>query len=222
MPKRFYAISKLILCVLAFFSYTDRALAKDCIKGETLKNQSKNLDVIRFNARVCYLDENAGYVSTEIILRGNKRQVVRNNFQGAGYEFNIDENLDLNGDGIPDLAISNGMGRGGDGFNYWWYDKLSKTYKKLGEFSHLQTDKTHNGIFFYITSSSDQYYSMRYNYAFQNGNLELRSVYGFKSCNGDVACTELVVVRGTMGQGQKKTLSAKELDDCMAGIGKCL
>jgi hypothetical protein len=222
MQKKFFAMGNLFFCVVILFAFCGQAFASKCVRNETVSNSSLNVSVHKLVSRICYFNDNTGFVTTEIFLKKNgKKQIIRNSFEGVAYSVSVDENIDINSDGIPDLAISNGTGRGGDGFNYWWYDSRSMLYKKIGGFGRLQMDKMQSGLFFYLVSSSDEYYSARYNYVFQNGSLKLKSVYGFKSCSGNLECTEIVVLDGGTQKGLKKTLTAKEVDECMAGTGAC-
>lgn len=206
----------------SFFSYSEQAIAGECSQDQKIDYQSLNNNVAKLVSRVCYVADQGGYVETRITFRKNgKNQIVKNNFSGIAYVPDIDESIDFNRDGIPDLGIPNGEGRGGEGFDYWWYDSKAVTYKKLGKFSRLQIDKVHPEIFFYIVSGDEQYYARRYNYAFQLGKLKLKSVYGFRPCIKDKDCTEVVILHNDQQTGTKKNLLEKELEQCMAGTADC-
>lgn len=223
MQKKRCAITDILFLSLAgLLSYSSTSFAENCLKSDQMNFLSLNKSVSKLTSRICYSTESEGHIKTTIAFRGSgKTNNLISIFSGEGFSPEIDESIDFNGDGIPDLGLSNGGGRSGDGFDYWWYDSSDLKYKKLGDFSRLTIDKSQPGTFFSMVSSTDQYYARRYNFTFHSGKLTRDSVYGFSHCADGPECIEVVVLEPKNASGKRKRFLPGDVEKCMDGSAPC-
>lgn len=223
MQRKPSAISDILfISLVGLLSNSSTSFAENCLKSEQINFSSANKAVSKITSRICYSTESKGHIKTSIaFLKSGKTINLTSSFSGEGFSPEIDESIDFNGDGIPDLGVSNGGGRSGDGFDYWWYDPSDLKYKSLGDFSRLTIDKSQAGTFFSIVSSTDQYYARRYNFIFRSGKLIRDSVYGFSHCADGPDCIEVVVIEPKNAFGKIKHLLPGDVEKCMDGSASC-
>lgn len=112
----------------------------------------------------------------------NKILVKNLNFLGEGaYLLSVKNNIDIDLDGVFDLSISNGKGRGGDGMSYWLVKKTRPYLVFVGDFNELKISSQPKHGLFSILPGSGNSISTRIDYVFRNGEFLKSRVISYEA-----------------------------------------
>lgn len=199
--------------------------AYDCNYRETMDSDLQVGFGLKIVAHACGKSEDHGVISIKVMKNQNVVQVMEADYESSSYALSINTTLDLDLDGVPDLAVATGKGRGGEGMHYWLYDKRQSFFIDLGEaplLNHLKTGNSKN--LFAVISGSGDMQSIRLDYELAQGKISQISALGFvpqedssyllihlkPDSNGDY--TETI----------KSRIVHEELaHDCMNGLVEC-
>jgi len=159
-----------------------------------------------------------------VFLNGDDKYSYNFEYNYDFYVFEYKNDVDLNNDGINDLAISNGLGPKGDGMNYFVYDVGRKKYTPVGDAPALYRSKFDDRDIVAIQSGSGDALATRYTYGISNGILSIVSAIRFIPVANNGYKVEFSE-KGKYGVFE----TVKELEDvqadlverCIAGKGSC-
>jgi len=193
------------------------------------RNQTRHTDIqisreliVHLEVNSCDINENRGTVETTARI-GKKTQRFTFHYTASAYSINIDSSIDLDGDGIRDLGISNGEGRSGNGMSYWIFDITSKSYIYAGKSPTLQRESIDRRRLFSAESSSGEMQAIRYNYIIKNKKLEMTGAIGFIP-NDDIYEVSLMKCsRNGLCKEKKriKNIFPARAQGCMNGTASC-
>lgn len=144
------------------------AAVSDCAHSAEFTIKAQDNDGIAIAARSCGDSTGKGIVNIETFVAGESRQTFSIPYDSIAYSLDMDNQIDLNGDGAPDLSLSTGTGKGGEGAFYWVRDKVRNQYHPVGDYPTLFSCESHNGILYSVTPGSGESISTWTYYKFIN------------------------------------------------------
>lgn len=216
--KSFFSFALWFICSVSAFA--------SCINQESTEIEPPGLVNIRLVAKSCSVDDKTGHVTIDVMKNGDVSQTLKASFESNAYVLNVDPTFDIDLDGIPDLTVSTGKGRGGDGMHYWRFDKAVFRYVDLGEAPTLSHAKSgEKSTLFTLESSNGEFQSIRYNYKFSKNKLKIISAIGFiRKENSDDYYIVHLVPKSQFAQwrhDRKITVKGLIAEKCMDGTGIC-
>lgn len=116
--------------------------------------QAEDNEGVTIVARSCGDAAGTGIVSVQTYLEGRQLDTYRVPYDSLAYSLNIENNIDLNSDGTPDLSLNTGGGKGGEGTFYWVRDPESHRYRPIGDYPTLSVCGSGNGVLYSVTPGS--------------------------------------------------------------------
>jgi len=176
----------------------------------------------KINVHACSGDAGSGELSVKISIDA-KNQEFLFPYDAPAYSLAIDTSMDLNNDGILDLGVSSGGGRGGEGMWYWAFDKSNGVFAYLGEAPALSIDTSKGKRIFATLSGSGDVQAVRYNYSVKDLKLVISDAAAFVPSDSSyrvviMDCDASSVCKQTRVIEKVPTLLAQ---GCMAGTHEC-
>lgn len=181
------------------------------------KNTTAHLDITS-----CGNINGRGHINTTVYIDG-KIQKLKSDYDSDAYSIDVNSSIDLNNDGIPDLGISNGKGRGGDGMHYWIFNPKEQSYIDAGEAPFLQISTDGKKTLFTAVTSSGEIQSIRYNYIVSKGTLKIKSAIGFIPTDNNYVISFLKIKSDGSYQEVRRIsgVDTGTAQGCMNGSIKC-
>lgn len=172
----------------------------DCERDERLEEASNGLPNTHFVATSCGKNDGTGVVEVRVFRSGKPTQKLSTPYDSPSYTILLDTSIDIDNDGIPDLALATGAGRAGDGMHYWRYNPASYKYISAGEAPFLtRCKKLQSDTFYNLASTSGRLQSVRTKYRFENGRIAPVSAIGFASTTNSNAIRIVKLARDAKG-----------------------
>lgn len=128
----------------------------------------------------------------------------------------LDAALDINGDGIADVGIANGMGRAGDGMYYFVVDARRKRLLLAGDVPRLRWSRDDKPVLFALQPGSGAWFASRQEYDWQDSRLLLRRTIQIKALADDGYQLAFTGADGaTLAPAQLAT--AARVEQCLSG-----
>jgi len=217
---------KMFASVLLSFIATAQAtpVSSGCVSTES---QSTTIKISPFlNAEIkvtsCNRDAQSGDVNVNIAMDDKKQEFVLP-YEASAYSLQIDTSMDLNNDGIPDVEVSNGGGRGGEGTWYWAFDKSNGVFAYLGEAPALRIDSSNSKKIFATVSGSGDVQAVRYNYVVRDLKLVISDAAAFTPTGNSyrVSVMECIATSACRETRVIEKVPALLAQSCMAGTHEC-
>lgn len=200
------------------------AISGSCISTES---QSATIKIsahlhAEISVSSCRRDALSGDVSVNIAIDDKKQEFVLP-YEASAYSLQMDTSMDLNNDGIPDLGLSNGGGRGGEGTWYWAFDKSNGVFAYLGEAPALRIDSSNSKKIFATVSGSGDVQAVRYNYVVRDLKLVISDAAAFTPTRNSyrVSVMECIATSACRETRVIEKVPAPLAQRCMAGTHEC-
>lgn len=152
------AVAALILLIAAASTGCSISSAStaspDCSDRAESTIKAEDNDGIDVVARSCGDQTGTGVVSIKTFVDGELAQTFSVPYDSIAYSLNMENKIDLDGDGTPDLSLSTGAGKGGAGTFYWVREKARNQYQPVGDYPSLSLCGSDNGILYSVTPGS--------------------------------------------------------------------
>jgi hypothetical protein len=173
----------------------------------------------------CELAKDKYEVEVDEYKNGEKLQRMKFTAEGIAYQPAIDLSLDINSDGIPDVGVTTGKGRAGDGMHYWLQLATPPGLVDVGEAPQLSTGTSGARLLFALVPGGGDIQSTRIDYELRGGLLAPVRAYQFKF--RPAGGFEMTSLRPQTSESSSwnaewsKNISDEGAQVCMSG-GSCL
>lgn len=193
-----------------------------CDNESSVKISAASNNGVDIAARSCGNDEGAGLIEIEISADGQLRQAFQVPYDSIAFALNVDSNIDLNNDGVEDLSVGTGSGKGGEGTYYWIRDPKHPRYHRVGEFPLLSFCPSNDGTFYSVVPGSGETISTWFYYQLFENTLEpVLSISVAADDSEDLLSLtplEMSAAWATTGSNVMKTISEIDADTYLKNI----
>jgi len=169
----------------------------------------------------CSLDNDKYLVTLTVLHSGRIVEGKTMGAEGNSYVLSIDNSVDIDGDGILDISVSNGMGRAGDGMTYWLVKSSPPYLTGVGDAPKLAPAGGSQKTIYALIPGGGDILATRIEYQIMNGRLrQTRALQFVFFDEKTVEVRELIQAAdedGAWMQGKSQRISRSEADRCMAG-----
>lgn len=177
LQKKYYATN--IKNIISFIALTTLLISSKSIAAAQTNSCSQELNLkipahensgIEIDAKLCSNNSGTGLVTIDTVIGGKKNQRLEIPYSSSISVLNMENKIDLNKDGVYDLALSTGGGKSGEGYFYWIRDNRNH-YHPIGDYPTLFTCKGESRILYSITPGSGEKTSTWTYYEETNRNI---------------------------------------------------
>lgn len=214
---------RILTCVLILGAgvSTTSSASSQCIERTTLTAVMDQKIGTKVVARACRIAIGEYRITLRVISRNKLIQTVTAEARGEAYQLSLDTSIDINLDGVPDLAIATGKGRAGDGMHYWVMAANPARLIDVGEAPRLTRTTTEQKLLFALIPSGGEIQSTRVEYKFTNYALVPTRAIQFRP--GTDGTYEITVLECMPREGLvwrltgTQRISEKQAQACMSG-----
>ncbi len=211
---RVYFVIPLIVC--------SQFVRAECLNEQKVDASLPQLPNAHVYVKSCGRQEADGEdIYVKIALKNGKEKELNFSSDNTAYVPTLDTNLSFGNEKNQGVGIGTGGGRGGDGVHYLMISR-SEEIIDLGEVPRLEQDRSIKGAYSALVSTSyEQYQSIRYYYEVVENKLSLTKAIGFDP--DDNHAVVLMKIDGDEGFKviKKWHLPEKQYDSCQSGTGSC-
>lgn len=218
----------LVVLVLVFCGCTTDAATSDssCDQPATTTAVLDAAGTVAMRSRSCPTGDDKFHVVLELVVGGKVAQLERLSAEGLAYAVSIDPSLDIDGDGVRDVGVANGAGRGGDGMVYWLLRRDPFRLVRTGEAPRLSLSTDGKRTLYALVPGSGEVQVTKSEYQVREGQLRRTRALQFVPIDdANTEIRELVqantsAYESSWTQQGIRRVSGEEAQRCMDG-GAC-
>jgi hypothetical protein len=218
----------LIVLVLVFCGSTTDAATSNrlCDQPVTTTAVLNAAGTVAIRSGSCPAGGDKFHVVLELVVDGKVAQTEQLSAEGIAYTVSIDSSLDIDGDGVQDVGVANGAGRGGDGMVYWVLKRDPFRLMRAGEAPRLSLSTDGGRTLYALVPGSGDVQATRSEYQVREGQLRRTRALQFVPIDdANTEIRELVHANSSASEAswtQKniRRVSGEEARRCMDG-GVC-
>lgn len=178
-PNWYYQMTFKNLCAVALLCATSSCALESlstpppaCESKSIEKVSAASNDGIDITVMSCGNNEGGGLIEIETSTTGQLQQTFQIPYDSIAFVLKIDSDIDLNNDGVKDLSVGTGSGKGGEGTYYWVRDSKHPRYHRVGEFPMLSFCPSNEDVLYSVVPGSGETISTWLYYQFFENILE--------------------------------------------------
>lgn len=156
------------------------SLTKACEVPLVASGNLSKKDSVGLRVSACPAGKDEYDVGVELLVGGRIVQTETISADGAAYYPAINTAIDLDGDGLDDVGISNGKGRAGDGMSYWLFRSHPYRLISAGEGPTLAWSGYAQHVLFALVPGSGDVQATRIEYKIDNEHLAMTRAIQFR------------------------------------------
>jgi hypothetical protein len=207
------------ICFLLFQPCFGDTVEDFCVEPQAAAIQPHKLPSLTMSARACQLGDQRYSVTLTIRLNDRVVDTEMMPAEGGAYVLSVDNSLDLDGDGIPEIGVANAMGRAGDGTSYWSISSSAPYLTRLGEAPKLMRKDGNPRTFYASLPGSADLISTTMEYEIVEGRLHPTRALQFAPVDELVVEVRELIKQFDKGgdwvQRRSRRISIDSADQCM-------
>lgn len=220
--SRGWRVNRIVAIIISLLSIHSLALSK-CLNEEKKNLKIQGANGLEFSAFSCETSQSTYRILLQFYKNKKLVKVEKMNAKGA-YSLSINNDIDVNDDGIFDISVANGKGKSGGGMDYWLIRNQPPFMTSLGDFPEIKRSKTRNRVLYSVIPGGGEIISTRYEYKLFEGKLHVSRAITAKILSNGFYETQALSYdlksKSWTPKGARANWSESQLSTCMSG-GQC-